>query len=296
MALPQFQRPTAFAEYVNAASLDAALRAMADGHATPVAGGTDLWVQKDLAGKAFGPRLVNIRRIDSLRGIAEAQGRIRLGALVTITEILESATLRRAAPVLPAAADRFASAQIRNVASVGGNVCNASPAADLVVPLLALDAEAEFAAWRNGAVATRRVALTELFLGPGRTVRRPDELLTAVSFAVPGPGFVGGFCKSGPRPALEIARVALCLVATRRGAGLAEPRIAMGAVGPTPLRCRSAEATLAGGPLDEARIAATLAAADRDIKPIDDVRGSAWYRRRLARAFLEQELRRVAQG
>ena len=125
---------------------------------------------------------------------------------------------------------------------------------------------------------------------PGGWVRERPE------FAEPGAGFVGGFCKSGPRPALEIARVALCLAGYKRAGGLAEPRVAMGAVGPTPLRCRGTEAVLAAGPLDNARIASALDALERDIRPIDDVRASAWYRRRLARAYLEQELRRVVQG
>lgn len=169
MALPQQQQPLIFEDYVNAASLEAALRALADGKGTPVAGGTDLWVQKDLGAKRFGARLVNIRRVADLAGIAERGERIRLGALATVTDILDSTLLRAAAPVLPATADRFASVQIRNAATIGGNVANGSPAADMVIPLLCLDAEVELASWQNGAAATRRVKLRDMFLGPGKT-------------------------------------------------------------------------------------------------------------------------------
>jgi CO/xanthine dehydrogenase FAD-binding subunit len=291
MALPQHQRPVAFDEYVNAASLAEALRAMEDGGGVPVAGGTDLWLQKDLGARLIGTRLINIRRIAELAGVAEHDGRIRLGALVTMTEILESGLLRRVAPVLPQTADRFASPQIRNAATIGGNIANASPAADMVLPLLCLDAEVELAAWRRGQVEKRRVPLSQFFTGPGRTRRGPDELVSAVWFDRPAGGFEAAFYKSGPRPALEISRVAMCLGGHRDG-----PRLAYGAVAATPIRCPETEAAIEGAVLDDAAITRALEQAGREIAPIDDVRGSAWYRRHLACVYLEEELRRVAQG
>jgi CO/xanthine dehydrogenase FAD-binding subunit len=296
MALPQQQQPLAFEDYVNATTLEAALAALADGRGTPVAGGTDLWVQKDLGAKRFGARLVNIRHVAALAGVAEQHGRIRLGALASVTDILESPLLRAATPVLPAAADRFASVQIRNAATIGGNIANGSPAADMVVPLLCLDAEVELASWQGNAVATRRVPLSDMFLGPGKTRRAANELIVAIWLDRPAPGFYAHFSKTGPRPALEIARVSLCLAGRRAGGRLTDVRLAYGAVAPTPIRCQPVERMIEGAALDETTIARILDAADAVIAPIDDLRASAWYRRHLARAFLRQELLDAANG
>lgn len=296
MPLAQELKPIEFEEYVDAVSLEMAVRALADGSGTPVAGGTDLWIQKDIGKRAFGRRLVNIRRVAALGGIAEEGGRIRIGALATMTEILESPLLLRAAPVLPATADRFASVQIRNAATVGGNIANASPAADMVPPLLCLDAEVELARWHENRVATRRLPLAEFFAGPGRTRAASGEIITAVFFGRPAAGSYAAFHKSGPRPALEIARVGLCLAGRREGRRLLSVRLAVGAVAPTPIRCPRTEAAIEGAALDEAAIARAVETLGQEIAPIDDVRGSAWYRRHLAAAFLEEELGRVAQG
>ena len=296
MALAQDLKPLEFEEYVDATSLEAGVRALADGVGTPVAGGTDLWIQKDLGKRRFGARLVNIRHIFELGGIGESEGRVRIGALATVTEILESPFLRRIAPVLPQAADRFASMQIRNAATVGGNIANASPAADLVLPLICLDAEVELACWHEERIVRRRLPLAAYFTGPGQAQRRPDELLAAVLFNLPPPDFHAAFHKSGPRPALEIARVAMCLAGRREGRRLAAVRLAFGAVAPMPVRCPRTEAAIENVALDDATIARALDSLRREIAPIDDVRGSAWYRRHLACAFLGEELGRVAQG
>lgn len=296
MTLPQLQQPPAIEEYAAPTSLKAALKALADGAATCVAGGTDLWVQKDEPGRAVGKRLVNIKNVPELTGIEEKAGRIRLGALVTMTQVLDSAVLRAKAPVLPATADKFASVQIRNAATVGGNIANASPAADFVIPLLCLDAEVALACLKKGKVATRTVSINEIFTGPGKTVIAPNELITGVEFAVPGKGFHAGFAKTGPRPALEIALVSLGFAAYLEGGTMRDVRLALGAVAPTPLRARQTEAMLEGKAIDDALIESAVDSLDKEIKPIDDHRGSAWYRRRLARAYLTQELGHAAAG
>jgi CO/xanthine dehydrogenase FAD-binding subunit len=296
MALPQQQKPLAIEEYVAAESLEAAVRALADGAGTPVAGATDLWIQKDLGTRPFGRRLVNIRRVPELAGIAGVHGRIRIGALATVTEILESDLLCGVAPVLPQTADRFASMQIRNAATIGGNVANGSPAADMVLPLICLDAEVELAAWRGERIATRRLPLVKFFTGPGQTRRETNELVAAVWFDRPAPGFHAVYRKSGPRPALEIARVAMCFAGRRQDRQLFSVRLAYGAVAPTPMRCPATEALIEGAVLDAALIARAVDSVRREIEPIDDVRASAWYRRHLACAYLEEELGRVGRG
>lgn len=148
--------------------LDEALRAMADGDATVLCGGTDLTPQTDAGVRHYGTTLLNIRRIEGLGGIDTSGDEIRIGATTTVSEIRRNAALADIAPALVQAAGHFASEQLRNAASVGGNLCNASPAGDMSPPLLVLDAAVELACWRDGAVQTRRVPLERFFLAPAR--------------------------------------------------------------------------------------------------------------------------------
>ncbi|MCX7180923.1 MAG: xanthine dehydrogenase family protein subunit M [Proteobacteria bacterium] len=279
--------------YLAPRRLDEALQAMADGDATVLCGGTDLAPQTESGARQYKAKLLNIRRIEGLDGIETKGDKIRIGAVTTISEIRRSPALAEIAPVLVEAAEHFASEQIRNAASVGGNLCNASPAGDMSPPLLVLGASVELACWRDGAVQTRWIALEQFFISPGKTVKLPEELLTAVLFDRPAADFVGRFRKSGPRPALEISTVSLALGA-RVGAGrLSDVRVALGSVAPTPLRARHVEAALEGKPLDAATIAAAVAATAEDAKPIDDVRASASYRSHLVRVFVEEVLNDV---
>ena len=279
--------------YLAPRGLDEALQAMADGAATVFCGGTDLAPQTESGARQYTAKLLNIRRIEGLGGI-EAQGaRIRIGAITTISEIRRNPALAEIAPVLVEAAEHFASDQIRNAASVGGNLCNASPAGDMSPPLLVLGASVELACWRDGAVQTRCVPLDQFFVSPGKTVKLPQELLTAVLFDRPAADFVGRFRKSGPRPALEISTVSVAIGARVADGRLSEVRVAMGSVAPTPLRARHVEAVLEGKPLDAPTIAAAVAATLDDAKPIDDVRASAWYRGHLVRVFVEEVLNDV---
>jgi CO/xanthine dehydrogenase FAD-binding subunit len=279
--------------YLAPRSLDEALQAMADGDATVLCGGTDLAPQTESGMRHYKAKLLNIRRIAGLGGIEAEGGEIRIGAVTTISDIRRNPALARIAPVLVEAAEHFASEQIRNAASVGGNLCNASPAGDMIPPLLVLGASVELACWRGGAVQTRRIALDRFFVGPGKTVKLPEELLTAIVFDRPAADFVAKFRKSGPRPALEISTVSVAFGARAAQGRLSEVRVAMGSVAPTPVRARHVEAALEGQPLDAETIAAAVARTADDCKPIDDVRASAWYRSHLVRVFLEEVLNDV---
>ena len=279
--------------YLAPRSLDEALQAMAHGDATVLCGGTDLAPQTESGMRHYKAKLLNIRRIAGLGGIEAEGGEVRIGAVTTISEIRRHPALARVAPVLVEAAEHFASEQIRNAASVGGNICNASPAGDMIPPLLVLGASVELACWQGGAVKARRLPLERFFVGPGKTVKRPEELLTAVVFARPAADFVGRFRKSGPRPALEISTVSVAFGARVAEGRLSEVRVAMGSVAPTPLRARHVEAALEGKALDAATIAAAVASTADDASPIDDVRASAWYRGHLARVFVEEVLNDV---
>jgi xanthine dehydrogenase FAD-binding subunit len=279
--------------YLAPRRLDEALQAMAHGDATVLCGGTDLAPQTESGTRHYRAKLLNIRRIAGLGGIEAEGDEIRIGAVTTVSEIRRNPALARVAPVLVEAAEHFASEQIRNAASVGGNICNASPAGDMIPPLLVLGASVELACWQDGAVKTRRIPLDRFFVSPGKTVKLPEELLTAIVFDRPAADFVGRFRKSGPRPALEISAVSVALGARLDNGRLSEVRVALGSVAPTPLRARHVEAALEGRPIDAATIAAAVASTADDAKPIDDVRASAWYRSHLVRVFLEEVLEDV---
>jgi len=279
--------------------LQEALAALAlPGGATVLAGGTDLMPQAHAGRVAPARALLNIRRIDGLDAVRLDGGTLVLGTLVSLTTLLGSALVHRHAPLLVQVADRFASAQIRNAATLGGNLVNASPAGDTLPALLALDAVIELARLGDaGAVESRRVPVAEFFTGPGRTVRRSDELLVAVRIPAARPGQKVRFYKGGTRPALDIAPISIAFAALADEAGaLHGVRLALGAVGPTPLRAAGAECLLEGRCLDAARADAAAAAAAADARPIDDVRASAWYRRELVRNMTRRMLGDVAQA
>lgn len=284
MKIEHYSAPTSITE---------AVQILQHGEATIAAGGTDLTPQTEAGVRKFAATLINIQRVEEMRGISIADGRCRIGGLTTVTDILESELLAAEVPVLVAAADCFASPQIRNASSLAGNLCNASPAGDMVIPLLLLDAEAELASWSGGAVSTRMVALSEFFTGPGRTVMQADELMTAVEFALPGEGYAAAFIKSGPRPALEISTVSMGAAGNITDGVVHNARVSIGAVAPIPLRAKETEAVLEGKVLDEALIEQAVETACREVKPIDDVRASSWYRKHLTGVYMRRTLERL---
>ncbi len=283
-------------QYWAPASLPAALAHLRDGDVTILAGGTDLMPQCHAGRVTLKRGLLNIRRLPELHGIERDGGSVRIGALCTISELLNDPLVRTHFGALAEACDHFASDQLRNAATIGGNVCNASPAGDTLVPLLVLEGEAELAAMPDGSVLTRRVPLADFFVGPGRTVRTPGELLCAIWLPLPPAGFVGRFFKFGTRPALDIGAIAIGLGGVRSGNALTGVRVAFGAVAPVPMRAPRTEAALEGAALDEPAIARIAGVARDEVRPIDDVRASAWYRRELVFNMTKRMLDDVAQA
>jgi CO/xanthine dehydrogenase FAD-binding subunit len=267
------------------------------GGTTVLAGGTDLMPQSNAGRVPSAGTLLNIRRIETLDLIVVDDGTLVLGSLVTIGRLQKDALVRRHAPILAEVAERFASQQIRNSATLGGNVCNASPAGDTLPALLVLGAEIELASLaKDGTQATRRVPIDGFFTGPGRTRREANELLTAVRVPLTASGHVTRFYKAGTRPALDISTVAIAFAAQRDSEGrLHGVRLALGAVGPTPLRARRAEALLEGKAMDAALADAAAQAAAGEAQPIDDVRASAWYRKELLHNMTRRMLEDVVQ-
>jgi CO/xanthine dehydrogenase FAD-binding subunit len=275
-------------------SISEAAQLLYQGEATIVAGGTDLTPQTEAGVRQFAATLINIQRIEEMRGISLANGRYRIGGLTTVTEILESEILAADVPVLVEAADHFASPQIRNASTLAGNLCNASPAGDMCIPLLLLDAELELVSWANDSVSLRTVALSDFFTGPGKTVLRADELLTAIEFAQPADGFTATFQKSGPRPALEISTVSMGVAGTLDEGVMTGVRVAIGAVAPVPLRATATEAVLERQSLSKDIIEKAAETVQQEVTPIDDVRASAWYRKHLTGVYIRRALSHVA--
>jgi CO/xanthine dehydrogenase FAD-binding subunit len=240
--------------------------------------------------------LMNIHHIPELKGIAIDGGTIRIGALATITEIMQSDLVKKHLPILIEACDHFASDQIRNAATLGGNVCNASPAGDMLVPLLVLDAEVELASKPNGSLARRRMPLAEFFVGPGKTRRRPAELLVGLRIGLPSANHYARFFKFGTRPALDISTISIGIAGVLKNGALSNVRVAFGAVAPIPMRARRTEQALEGKGLDPATIEAVANVARDEVTPIDDIRATAWYRKELIHNITKRMLAHVAQA
>lgn len=282
-------------QYKTATSLDEATEILRSGAVTVLAGGTDLMPQTQGGRLRFERVLMNVRRVPELQGIALRADVVHIGALVTITELLQSTLVRERLNLLWQACDHFASDQIRNAATVGGNLCNASPAGDTLVPLLALNAVAVLAAKPNGTLQQRRVPLEEFFLGPGRSARAPTELLTAVEVPLPPAGFAAAFYKHGTRPGLDISTISIAVGARREGPVLRDVRVAFGAVAPTPMRAPRTEAALEGRAPDDATLEAAAQVAQGEVHPISDLRATDWYRRELVHNMLKRALTHVCQ-
>jgi carbon-monoxide dehydrogenase medium subunit len=262
-----------------------------------LAGGTDLLLR--IKTGQWRPRcVVNIKRIPGLAAIDfDPDSGLRLGALVTAADLVRSEIVQAHYPALAQGAAMMASMQIRNLATVGGNLCNAAPSADLAPPLIALRGAAVIA----GPEGQRRVPLDEFFLGPGQTVLARDELLVAITLPFPRPGSAAIYLKNSPRQAMDIAVVGVAVAITRfdgpaSNSRCEDVRVVLGAVAPTPLRARRAEALLQGQALTKERVAEAAHTAAQVAQPIDDVRGSVWYRRRMVEVLTRRALLQLAEG
>jgi carbon-monoxide dehydrogenase medium subunit len=234
---------------------------------------------------------VNLKRIPGLRDIS-LNGELRLGALATLNDLIRSPIIREHFPVLAYTASKMAGVQVRNLATVGGNLCNASPAADTAPPLIALNARAVIVG-KNG---ERVVPLEEFFVGVGKSVLAPDEILREILVPRLFPPTHASYLKLEHRAAMDIAIVGVAVfvkpaVASGKQAVMGEDvRIVLGAVAPTPMRAKQAEEILRGKELTEERIREAARLAAGEAKPIDDVRGSAWYRREMVEVLTRRQL------
>jgi carbon-monoxide dehydrogenase medium subunit len=262
-------------------------------HAVVLAGGTDLMVHLGQSWRGRRPpAVVNVKQIPGLDAIGVTDGVVRLGALTSLTALIEHAVIRREYPVLPFTARYMGSPAIRNLATVGGNLCNGSPAADLPPVLLALDAEVGIA----GPDGERRLPLEAFFRGPGHTALRTGELLTWVEFPRRRPPWPIRYERLDVRRAMDIAIAGVGLSVRRDGPGVAEARVALGAVAPTPIRAREAEAVLVAEGLSAGAIGRAAERAMAAARPISDVRATAEYRWEMVGTLVRRGLEALRDG
>jgi len=259
-----------------------------------LAGGTDLLIA--VKEKGFTPNyVVDLKRIPGLSGVREeSDGSVTIGALTTMREVETSPIVLKKYPFLAQSAAEVGSVQIRNRATIGGNMANATPSADVAPALLVLDAKIKIV----GSNGEKTIELEQLFRGPGQTVMTPEEILTTIIIPPSSPALVGEYIKFSPREMMDLAYVGVAVALVLNGGrkSCAKARIALGAVSPTPMRARRAEALLENQIVTEELAEKAGIEAAAESKPISDVRSSADYRREMVRVNTKRALLNAVAG
>jgi carbon-monoxide dehydrogenase medium subunit len=257
-----------------------------------IAGGTDVMV--DIKYKEEPGCLVNIKKIPGLSGIQENGGTLRIGALTTIRALETSPLVRDKLPALWESSHQFASLQIRNTATIGGNICRASPSGETLTPLLVLEATGKLV-FSDG---EKTEPFQSFFQGPGKTSLGAKGLLTEIEVPCAAAGSRSVYLKHAVRGAMDIAVVGVAILITPDAVKnrLQEVRIGLGAVAPTPLRATRTEALLRGQPLTAALLKEAGAMAATESSPIGDQRSSAEYRRWIVEALTRRGLEQTWRG
>jgi carbon-monoxide dehydrogenase medium subunit len=258
----------------------------------PLAGGTNIVVEmRD--GHHANKSLVDLSRVRELHGIQRQNGYIVIGGGTTITELLEHPLVGVHGSPLKESAAVFANPLIRNRATVAGNLVDASPAADTAPPLLALGAEVQLVC----ETSTRWMSLEDFIVGVRKTQLKPDELMLAVRWPVPGPRSAGAYYKLGLRKADAISVIsAAAMLECDEEKRCTLARIALGAVAPRPIRTHAAEDFLQGKKLTEETILEAARLSAEAARPINDIRGSAAYRKRVTEVTVKRLLTRSAEA
>jgi carbon-monoxide dehydrogenase medium subunit len=251
-----------------------------------IAGGTDMLV--DMKYKEEPGCLINIKKIPGLSSIQENGGSLRIGALTTIRDVETNILVRDKLTVLWESSHQFASLQIRNTATIGGNICRASPSGETLAPLLVLEAKGKCVS----ADGEKTEPFSSLFQGPGKTSLGSKGLLTEIDVPYPAPGSKSAYLKHAVRGAMDIAMVGVAVLVTPDATknNVQDVRIGLGAVAPTPIRATKTEALLRGKPLNAALIKEAAAMAAAESSPIDDQRSSAENRRWIVEALTRRGL------
>lgn len=270
-------------EYLEAKSIKEAVSLIAkyDGRAKVIAGGTDLIVQMR-RGMVKPEYVINIGRIKELDYINYDKEGLKIGALTTIRSLEKSEIFNQDHLVISKAAGQLASIGVRNIATVGGNLCNASPSADMAPSLIGLGAQVKIA----GLKSTRKVLLEDFFKGPGITILGNGEMLVEIQVPKVAPKTGAAYLKYGIRGSIDLAivGVAVVIMLGKRGE-CQDAKIVLGAVAPTPMRAKKAEEILKGKKIDQELIEESGRMASEEARPISDVRATAEYRKEMVKVF-----------
>ncbi|MEE9276484.1 MAG: FAD binding domain-containing protein [bacterium] len=261
-------------DFVAPTTVQGALKAARGKSYKFIAGGTNFLHDFRHQHEGFPKVVIDLMRIPALRGVSVKGKTVTLAALATMTDLLEDKGIAREAPILPAMAAKFAGPIIRNRASVAGNLIDGGPAADVVLPLLALKASVKL----TGPRGRRTVPLDAFLTGYRQTAIKKGEIITAITFPAPGRGHKWGYYKLARRNAMAITVVGVAVVLRMKGTVCQEAGISLGSVAPVPIRCREAEAVLEGKIIDLALAQEAADACAAAAAPIDDIRASAEYR------------------
>ena len=258
-----------------------------------LAGGTDLVIA--MKEKGLVPKyIVDLKRVPGLAGIRENNdGSMTVGALTTMYAIETSPVITKKYPFLAQSAAEVGSIQIRNRATIGGNMANATPSADVAPSLIALNATAKIVS----SSGERTLPMEEFFRGPGQNAMNADEILTEITIPKTGPQLVGEYIKFSPRDMMDLAYIGVAVaynLANDKKCG--QVRIVLGAVAPTPIRAKNSEALLEGKVLTEELATQVGDEAARESKPISDVRSSADYRRAMVAVMTKRAILNAAVG
>jgi CO/xanthine dehydrogenase FAD-binding subunit len=280
-------------ELIAPGKLDAVLELLAaePGKWTPIAGGTELMVAFS-AGRLNAPRLVSLWGIGDLRFIEANKDSVAIGAATTFLELRKDATIAQDLPMLARASGWIGSIANQSRATLGGNLVNGSPAADSSPALLAYDAEIEMISVRG----RRRIKYAEFHTGYKRNVLAVDELIYAIHLPRRFSGYKQYLRKVGTRRAMAIAKVALGATVLMENGAMREVRLGAASLAPFPSRLKATEAALEGKTLTAETQNAARAALASEVKPIDDIRSTAEYRKRVALNLLDEFLQTLSQS
>lgn len=279
-------------KYHKAHSVAEAVRLLAaDPFAVPIAGGTDILVKLREGHREYA-NLVDIHAMPELTPITlEPDGSLAVGAGATFTQVIESELVQRHSPVLAEGASWVAGPQIRNVGTVGGNICNGSVCADSVPPLLVLDAELEL----QGPQGLRRIALRGFHTGPGKVARGHAEVLTRIVVpTTPSGSFGAASIKYAMRQAMDITTIGCAAAILLENDRITWLKLAFSVAAPTPVRCPAAEAAALGQPLNAATIAAVQDAVAADVSPRTSWRAPADFRLHIIRELAARAIHKAS--
>lgn len=272
-------------KYFSPSTLDKGIHYLeSNSNVTIFAGGTDLLVQREY-GKIEPQNILNLTEIPDLKKLTEGE-ELRIGACVTMTEIQENDFIKNEYPFLADAASRLGSWHIRNTATIGGNLCNGAPSAELTPSLVVLDSKIVI----EGPKGQRILPINEFLVGPGKTALKEGEILKEVVIPKQPDNYIGAYEARKWRRTMDVAIVNIAVLLVMDGDVVQEAKVCLGAVGPTAFRATKTEERLKGKALDETLIKEVSQIASEEAKPITDIRASAEYRTEMVKVCIKRAL------